>query len=129
MCLDPSQIAHFPPGSLGLMDSRGTVMLASEISWGSAVAGGRAGPGALPGGVLAVLGSVAGAGTSEGRGGGGLGAPCSTGRALGAGAAVPELLRFWRSLRVSRGGGCFSLRGEKRRVRSENSTETSVCGS
>lgn len=75
ICLNPSQIAHFPPllcpGSLGLMDSRGTVMLASEISWGSVVAGGRAGPGALPGGVVAVLGCVAGAGTSEGRGGGG----------------------------------------------------------
>lgn len=102
-------------------------MLASEISWGSVAAGGRAGPGALPGGVVAAFGSAAGAGTSEVRGSGGLGeALCSTGRALGLGAAVPELLRFWRSLRVSRGGGCFSLWGERDGERSEEGTETSA---
>lgn len=85
-------------------------MLASEISRGSVVAGGRGGTVVLPAGVAA-FGSVAGTGSSEVRGSVGLGeTPWTTGRVLGLWAVVPELLLFWRSLRVSRGGGCcFSL--------------------
>lgn len=107
----PKLAPLFHPGSLGLIDSRGTVMLASEISWGSTVAGGRGGTAVLPAGVVAAFGSVAGADSSEVRGSVGLGDTLwSTGRALGLWAVVPELLLFWRSLRVSRGGGCcFSL--------------------
>lgn len=107
----PKLAPLFRPGSLGLIDSRGTVMLASEISWGSVVAGGRGGTAVLPAVVVAAFGSVAGAGSSEVRGSVGLGETLwSTGRVLGLWAVVPELLLFWRSLRVSRGGGCcFSL--------------------
>lgn len=93
-------------------------MLASEISWGRAVAGGRGGTAVLPAGGVAAFRSVAGAGSSEVRGRVGLGEILwSTGRALGLWAVVPELLLFCRSLRVSRGGGCcFSLkRGERAR--------------
>lgn len=111
----PTPAPLFFPDSLGLIDSRGTVMLASEISWGSAVAGGRGGTAVLPAGVGAAFGSVAGAGSSEVRGSVGLGGTLwSTGGALGLWAVVPELLLFCRSLRVSRGGGCcFSLQGER----------------
>lgn len=107
----PKLAPLFLPGSLGLIDSRGTVMLASEISWGSVVAGGRGGAAELPAGVIAAFGSAAGAGGSEARGSVGLGETLwSMGRVLGLWAVVPELLLFWRSLRVSRGGGCcFSL--------------------
>lgn len=85
--------------------------LASEISWGCVVAGGRGGTAVLPAGVVAAFGSAAGAGSSEVRGSAGLGETLwSTGRVLGLCAVVPELHLFWRSLRVSRGGGCcFSL--------------------
>lgn len=90
-------------------------MLASEISWGSTVAGGRGGTAALAAAVVAALGSVAGTGSSEVRGSVGLGETLwSTGGALGLWAVVPELLLFCRSLRVSRGGGCcFSLQGQR----------------
>lgn len=85
----------FHPSSLGLIDSRGTVMLASEISGGSVEAGGCGGTEVLPGGVVATFGSVAGACSSEFRGSGGLGeTPWSTGRTLEFWAVVPELLRF-----------------------------------
>lgn len=106
----------FFPSSLGLIDSRGTVMLASEISWGSAVAGGRGGIAVFPAGVVAAFASVAEAASSEVRGSVGLVEILwSTGGALGLWAVVPELLLFCRSLRVSRGGGCcFSLQWGKR---------------
>lgn len=71
------------------------MILASEISGGSVEAGGCAGTEVLPGGVVATFGRVAGAGSSEFRGSGGLGeTPCSTGRTLEFWAVVPELLRF-----------------------------------
>lgn len=87
--------------------------LASEISCSSVVAGGCGGTAGLAAAVVAAFGSIAGAGSSEFS----VGLEetlCGTGGALGLLTVLPELLLFWRSLRVSRGGGCcFSLERER----------------
>lgn len=111
----------FSRHSLGLIDSRGTVILASEISWGDIAAGGstRAAAGTAPVGMGAVVGSEVEGGCSEGE----RWVVVGFREILPSRAGVPvifteaqELLLFWRSRKVSRGGGCFSLRTEGKRL-------------
>lgn len=92
-------------------------MFASEISWGDVGVGSPSGGGIAPAGVGVVLGSVAGAGCSKGGGRGAAGLEemlrSRVGVPLVAATEVPELVLFWRSRNVSRGGGCFSLAVEE----------------